>query len=145
MVFEIEGFDTGFCGFGFVEVLVDGGGLGFAEADEIDDVGEDFDEAIVGGFEEVGEGEVVDTALGLLSKPSFLPLKMEEGIPQPGVSVARHRSPSSSSYLPVRSHYSLCIHPLLLRASPAPPSPLWYSSEARRTIRTPSALAVGSA
>ena len=46
-------------------MFVDGGGLGFTEADKVDDVGEDFDETIVGGFEEVGEGEVVDAALDL--------------------------------------------------------------------------------
>ncbi len=59
----VEGFDAGFGGFRSVEVGVDGAGLGFAEADEVDYVGEDFDEAFVRGFEEVGEGEVVDAAL----------------------------------------------------------------------------------
>ena len=59
----VEGFDAGFCGFELVEVGVYGCGLGFAEADEVYDVGEDLDEAGVGGFGEVGEGEVGDAAL----------------------------------------------------------------------------------
>ena len=63
LVLAVEAFDAGFGGLGLVEVLVDDGGLGFPEADEVDDVGEDVDEAGVGGFEEVGEGEVVDAAL----------------------------------------------------------------------------------
>lgn len=63
LIFGVEGLDAGFGAFGFVEVFVDDGGLGFAETDEVDDVGEDFDEALVGGFEEVGEGEVVDATL----------------------------------------------------------------------------------
>ena len=67
LVFAVEGLDAGFGGLGFVEVLVDDGGLGFPEADEVDDVGEDVDDAGVGGFEEVGEGEVVDTALSMVS------------------------------------------------------------------------------
>ena len=44
-------------------MFVDGGGLCFSEPDEVDDVGEDADEAVVGRAEEVGEGEVVDAAL----------------------------------------------------------------------------------
>ena len=44
-------------------MLIDSGGLGFSEADEIDYVGENFDEAIMSGFEEVVEGEIVDAAL----------------------------------------------------------------------------------
>ena len=63
LVFDVEGVDSGFGGFDLVEVLVDDGGLGFSEADEVDDVREDFDETVVGRFEEVGEGEVVDAAL----------------------------------------------------------------------------------
>lgn len=39
-------------------MLVDRGGLRLSEANEIDDVGEDFDKAFVGGFEKVREGEV---------------------------------------------------------------------------------------
>lgn len=67
LVLAVEGLDAGFGGLGLVEVLVDDGGLGFPEADEVDDVGEDVDEAGVGGFEEVGEGEVVDAALSMVS------------------------------------------------------------------------------
>ena len=63
LVFDVEGVDSGFGGFDLVEVLVDDGGLGLSEADKVDDVREDFDETIVGRFEEVGEGEVVDAAL----------------------------------------------------------------------------------
>ena len=48
-------------------MFVDGGGLGFAEADEVDDVGEDFDEAVVRRFEQVLEAEVVDAALFFVS------------------------------------------------------------------------------
>ena len=44
-------------------MLVDGGGLGFSEADKVDDVREDFDETVVGWLKEVGEGEVVDATL----------------------------------------------------------------------------------
>ena len=44
-------------------MLVYRGGLGFAEADKIDDVGEDLYEALVGRFEEILEAEVMDAAL----------------------------------------------------------------------------------
>ena len=44
-------------------MLVNSGGLGFSEADEIDYVGKYFDETIMSGFEEVVEGEIVDAAL----------------------------------------------------------------------------------
>ena len=47
---------------------VDGGGLGLPEADEVDDVGEDFDKAVMRRAEEVGEGEVGDTALRLVGQ-----------------------------------------------------------------------------
>ena len=43
-------------------MLVDSGSLRFAEADEVDDVGEDFNEAVMCGPEEVGEGEVGNAA-----------------------------------------------------------------------------------
>ena len=65
LVLEVEGIDAGFCEFDLVEVRVDGGSLGLSEADEVDDVGEDFDETVMGGAEEVGEGEVGDTTLGV--------------------------------------------------------------------------------
>jgi hypothetical protein len=55
LVLEIEGFDAGFGGFGFVEMLIDGGRLLLAEPNEVDDVREDLDEAVVGRFEEVRE------------------------------------------------------------------------------------------
>ena len=63
LIFGVEGLDAGFGRFGFVEVFVDSGGLRFAEADEVDDVGEDLDEAIMRGFQEVVEGEIGDAAL----------------------------------------------------------------------------------
>lgn len=63
LVLEVQSVDAGFGDLDLVEVLVHGGRLRFAEADEVDDVGEDLDEAIVGGAEEVGEGEVGDAAL----------------------------------------------------------------------------------
>ena len=63
MVLGIEGVDAGFGGLGLVEVLVYRGCLGFAEADEVDDVGEYLDEAVVGGFQEVSEGEVSNATL----------------------------------------------------------------------------------
>lgn len=44
-------------------MLVDSSGLRLSEADEIDDVGEDLDEAVVRRFDEVIEGEIRNTAL----------------------------------------------------------------------------------
>ena len=63
MVLHVEGFDAGFGGFGLVEVLVDGRRLRLPKPHEVDDVGEDLDQAVVGGFEEVGEGKVQYAAL----------------------------------------------------------------------------------
>lgn len=50
MVLGVEGVDAGFGGFGFVEVFVYRGCLGFAKANKVDDVREDLDEAVVGRF-----------------------------------------------------------------------------------------------
>ena len=84
-------------------MLVDGGGLGFAEADEVDDIGEDFDEAVVGRAEEVGEGEVGNAALkriyisicsSILELGSIFEGSRSQHLPLRGVSVARRRSPS---------------------------------------------------
>lgn len=44
-------------------MLVYRGGLGFSEADEVDDVREDLHKAVVGRFEEVLEAEIVDPTL----------------------------------------------------------------------------------
>lgn len=63
MVLHIEGLDPGLGGFGFVEVLVNGGCLRFAESNEVDDVREDFDQTVMSWFQKIGEGKVGDTAL----------------------------------------------------------------------------------
>ena len=63
LVVVVELLDAEFGALGFVEVLVDDTGVGLAEADEVDDVGEDFDEARVGGLVEVVECEVCYAAL----------------------------------------------------------------------------------
>lgn len=63
LVLVVQGIDARFCELDLVEVHIDGGCLRLAEADEVDEVGEDFDEAVVGGAEEVGEGKVGYTAL----------------------------------------------------------------------------------
>ena len=63
MVLDVEVVDTTFGTLDLVEVFVDCCGLRFAEADEVDDVGENFDEAVVCRFEEVGEGEVINATL----------------------------------------------------------------------------------
>lgn len=39
--------------------------MGFTEPDEVDHVGEDFDEAVVRGLNEVLETEVLNTALNI--------------------------------------------------------------------------------
>lgn len=44
-------------------MLVDCGGLRLSETDEIDDIGEDLDEAVVCRSEEVVKGEVSNAAL----------------------------------------------------------------------------------
>lgn len=44
-------------------MLVDDSGLRFSETDEVNDVGEDLDEAVVGRFDKVIEGEISNTAL----------------------------------------------------------------------------------
>ena len=59
----VEGVDAGFCGLELVEVRVDDAGLLLAEADKVDDVGKDLDQAGVGGLGEIGEGKVIDTTL----------------------------------------------------------------------------------
>ena len=63
MVFQVEGLDARFGSLGFVEMLVDGGGLGLTEPNEVDDVGEDLDQSVMRGSEEIGEGEIMDAAL----------------------------------------------------------------------------------
>ena len=45
----------GFCSFGFVEVLVDSSSLRLSETDKVDDVGKDFDQAVVCRFKEIIE------------------------------------------------------------------------------------------
>jgi len=65
LLIVVELLDAELRALGLVEVLVDHGGLRLAEADKIYHVGEDFYEALVGGFVEVLEGEVVDSALWL--------------------------------------------------------------------------------
>lgn len=44
-------------------MFVNNGSLRFAEADEIDEIGEDLDQPVVGRFRQVGESKVIDTAL----------------------------------------------------------------------------------
>ena len=63
IVGRVQGFDAGFGGLELVEVGIDGGGLRLAEADEVDDIGEDFDQTGVYGLGKVGESEVSDAAL----------------------------------------------------------------------------------
>ena len=60
----VQGLDAVLGRFGRVEVLVYYVDLGLAEAQEVDYVAEDFNEARVGGFGEVCEGEVCYTTLG---------------------------------------------------------------------------------
>jgi hypothetical protein len=63
LVLSQELIDSRFGFFGLVEVLVDHRGLRLAETDEVDQVGEDFDESIVSRFCKIGEGKVIDSAL----------------------------------------------------------------------------------
>ena len=50
--------------------------LGFAESDEVDDVGKYLYETVVGGLEKVGEGEVGDSALKIqLARETLLVAK----------------------------------------------------------------------
>jgi hypothetical protein len=74
LVLEIEGFDAGFGGFGFVEMLIDGRRLLLAETNEVDDVREDLDEPVVGRFEEVRKRKVRDSALESPAPPSGTPV-----------------------------------------------------------------------
>jgi EAL domain-containing protein (putative c-di-GMP-specific phosphodiesterase class I) len=50
---------------GLVEVLIDDFGLGLAEADEVDHIREDLDEALVRRLVQIVESEVVNAALEL--------------------------------------------------------------------------------
>jgi hypothetical protein len=63
LVLSQELIDSRFRFLGLVEVLVDHWGLRLAETDEVDKVREDFDESIVSGFRQVGEGKVINSAL----------------------------------------------------------------------------------
>ena len=66
----VELLDAQFGALGLVEVLVDDRRLRFAEADEVDDVGEDLDEPLPRRFVQVLEGEVVNPTLGFRENPS---------------------------------------------------------------------------
>lgn len=137
LVLAVEELDAGFGSLGFVEVLVDNGGLGFPEADEVDDVREDVNEAGVGRFEEVCEGEVVDAALSIVSVISK-DLCAQPSSHQPEASLTRRRSPSDSSCLQEQPPHIRRRHLRLQHASQAPQSLLWRSVTARQTTRRPS-------
>lgn len=55
LVLEVQGFDPGFGGFGFIEVFIDGRSLRLPKTDEVDDVGKYLHQAVMVWFEEVGE------------------------------------------------------------------------------------------
>ena len=65
LVLKVKGVDTGFCELDLVKVRIDGGGLSLPEADEVNDVGKNFDESVMRWAEEVGEGKVGDSTLGV--------------------------------------------------------------------------------
>lgn len=44
-------------------MLIDCSGLRLSETDKVDDIGEDFDKAVVSRFEEVVEGEIRNPTL----------------------------------------------------------------------------------
>ncbi len=68
MVLEVKGLNSRLGSLGFVEVLIDRGGLRLAKSDKVDYVGKDLDEAIMGRLEEVIEGEIFYAALGIISE-----------------------------------------------------------------------------
>lgn len=72
MVLEVKGLNSRLGSLGFVEVLIDRGGLRLAKPNKVDYIGKDLDEAIMGRLEEVIEGEIFDTALGFISECSVL-------------------------------------------------------------------------
>lgn len=66
-------------------MFVDRGGMGFAEANEVDNVGEDFDSPPIGRAIQIRESQVVDAALSLvsLSLPILSPNCKRRGLYQP--------------------------------------------------------------
>lgn len=66
----VELLDAQLGALGFVEVLVDDRCLRFAKADEVDDVGEDFDEPLTRRLVQVLEGEVMNPTLACRQNPS---------------------------------------------------------------------------
>lgn len=63
LVFVVQLFDAELGALRLVEMLVNDGCLRLAEADEVDDVGKDFDEAFACGLVQVLECKIVDSAL----------------------------------------------------------------------------------
>jgi len=63
LVLQVKSFDARLGRLRLVEVLVYGCRLRFSKADEIDDVGEYFNEAVMCWFREVREGEIIDSTL----------------------------------------------------------------------------------
>ena len=59
----MQGLNSRFGSFCLIEMLVNHGGLRFTESHEVDEVGEDLDQSVVGGLGQIGKCKVVDTAL----------------------------------------------------------------------------------
>lgn len=73
LVFIVKLLDAELSAFRLVEMLVNDGCLRLAEANEVDDVGEDFDQAFARWLVQVLEREVMDAALRAVRRTRFEP------------------------------------------------------------------------
>lgn len=73
LVFIVKLLDAELSAFRLVEMLVNDGCLRLAEANEVDDVGEDFDQAFARWLVQVLEREIMDAALGAVRTTWFEP------------------------------------------------------------------------
>jgi hypothetical protein len=63
LIFRKQRINARLCLLCFIEVLINDLGLRLPESDEVDEIGEYFDQSIIRRFGQVGESKVIDTTL----------------------------------------------------------------------------------